>query len=292
MSAIPNFFKKHSDKFLLMGIFLFAHITFLFILIHIVILILHKPKKTGKLNKKYTETIRKITNNPNIEIREINNKTPSSFYYKGDIIYYTTGIKKLLTKDRQIISVLLHEYHHYEKNDKYKNTVCVTMMYVILYTLVNLKLKNPFRIDTYFFNNHFFAFFAFFIVQKLYLITFGKKIEYAADENTIKYGYKKEFIESLKILENYVQNKLKKELCSKQDSNEQCDKKIEKYMNIDAFFSEHPTFKKRVENIRKKYIKLSLYLISKQNINKDGILHTLDKHKSKIKEKLENLEEN
>ncbi|MFW6001865.1 MAG: M48 family metalloprotease [archaeon] len=196
-----------------------------------------------------TKKLRKITNDDRIEVYKISSKTPNAFNAGTPALYYFDGLQKTLKlKENEVIAILLHEYHHYNKKHVLKSSIAnVTLNWVILSILY--KYLGPIGFDFYLRLVHIFPWAPHKIIHA-YAI--GRPFEYAADTYAAKMGYGKELARSLIKLHKYVENEVCKNLSKRYKT------ACKVLLNVQGKFDEHPEVHKRVENIletHKKYIK-------------------------------------
>lgn len=202
----------------------------------------------GRKSNKLTKLIRDILNDEDVDVYLVADTSPNAFYAGGKGLYITTGLIRLLKKEKYVIATLLHEYGHYKERHVHKHLTYfgisnVAIMYAVMWlvTFLNpeLGLGRMLLVIFYFLGRN--------ITDTSINVLIGRKYEYVADSYAAKYGYKDEMIKTLKILERYMRNIL----CSKVSKGD-CDAMIEDLHRFD----EHPTFSRRVDVLSKAFTSL------------------------------------
>lgn len=211
------------------------------------LLITASMKSSLKVDKQLTTRLNKILKLPKSYIvHTVKDKEANAFACGGTHVFITTGLKKFLNP-REITAVLLHEVYHNKDLHIYKK-----MAYD--YPLFYLAVAGALGLGTVTMNP-ILGFIAFIMILKIakipYNITVGRRHERKADEYAIQFGYGQDLINALKKLEKQY---LK--LMGKQE----CDRMCQLINKIDEAIDEHPTIKKRIENILKKADKLGAIL--------------------------------
>jgi len=217
-------------------------ITFAFITVAINLIILliqlRLPRgfeRQGRIDKSLTEEVSKIVNDVDVNVWILDINMVNAFNIGTPDLYLTVPLLRKLKLSRgEIVGICLHEYGHYAgkhmRTIAYTNTAVGIMVPVILREFMDSTGA------------------AFYILSKILALLvsgvlrvyIGRPQEYFADSYAAKAGYGKDLISALNKLDWFV----RKQVC-KDKTKEQCDLMID---NISRF-DEHPTLKKRVENI-------------------------------------------
>ena len=204
-------------------------------------------EKVFKLNKPLTKRINNILGTTKWIVHLVRDPNPTAFSLgKGKHVFITTGLQKMLTQ-REVDAVLLHEVYHSKSLHTYKNLAYkYPLFYLIVAAAVSLPLTGGLPI---------LGVLAFTLMMKVhgipYEITLGRRHERKADEFAVKLGYGSELISALKKVEK---------LYLKQIAKRECGRICQMAEKIDDAIDEHPTTKKRIENILKKADKLGAVL--------------------------------
>jgi len=221
--------------------------------------------KTRKELTKYSTKISQIVQEQ-ITCYLVQDKTPNAFNAGGKTCYMTTALYNMLT-DKEIISVFLHEYGHYQKLHIYKTASVHFSSSILILAVVDFA-------SIVFLGLYFPAFVVILglIFGRSVADWYAKRNELEADEVAVKFGYRDEFISALKKLEAYT----RKDVCKKL-SKKDCESFFEDLQKNGT----HPAFKDRYEHI------LSLPSVAKaiayfaKNIHSNGWSQSLsDKIKS------------
>lgn len=194
-------------------------------------------KNAFKIDAGLTKTLKGILKDgKKWEVYIVPTQGITAFCMITPMMFLSQGLLKIMSK-REIEAIMLHEAGHIKNKDTWKFVFGYsTLMGILLGALV--AITGPAALGV--------SIFCYFIMDRLGLIQIllkrmiGRKAENRADSYAVKYGYEKELISSLEKLEKMF-NKNRPPctgLC----------KVIEK---INRALDEHPSVKKRVENILK-----------------------------------------
>ena len=177
-------------------------------------------------------------------------KEPNAFSLgMGRHIFITSKLHNLLT-DTEADAVLLHEVYHSSKKHAYKqlayNYPLFSLMLFVFSMAVTLPTALPLAMLILFTINH--------VGKIAYNVTIGRKMEYNADSFAAKNGYGKELISAFNKMKFWAESKMK---------NQTCGKICQLVNKIDRAIDEHPSDKKRIENILRHTKELSQALKSK-----------------------------
>lgn len=293
MKNIDEFLNESKSSYVLskygnIMIFLRLHLMFIIAILSLLVqLAFFRLYKPGKFNKKYTEIIKKITGDDKISVYSFNDSSPNAFYASGYSLYYTTGLEKLLSNEKELTSVLLHEYGHYNENHVTKAIMSTTVLWAFLYVVINVAQKKsdtPMMLRSL--TNDYLPLLLF-VINTIYAVTYGRKFEYKADSYAKKYGYEKEFIRSLKKIERYIISRLRSELCHKHDTKESCDEKVERSITAMELLDEHPSIKKRIERLKKSIVRAFSKVFIRSGGDVDKLLNLVNKYKILLNKKID-----
>jgi len=199
---------------------------------------LYKSKKDVYLEEKLKIILRDIGEDFGakiITVREFGMKDPNAFCAVGRALFYTSGLKKLLT-EKEIIAVLLHEYRHFKSLDAYTNFASRFGMMLLIAKIFPSTVRASLLIP-------WLALYFFVLILTTgvpYKLTLGRLAEYRADSFPAKYGYAEDLISALnKLTDYYKVNKPTSFLFAVLG-------KIDRIL-----VDEHPALSRRVENILK-----------------------------------------
>ena len=216
--------------------------TFFFIFIEVKSIQLQR-----KSNKYYTDLLRKITKDNEVEVYYLKDKEPNAFNIGTTSLYYTNGLFDLLDNEDEMIAVLLHEYGHYKGSHVWISTGTsiifgdIILTAVVHYFLYSITAGTGAASETVgWFVRFMIELFGKMNIQMFQNLTMGRHFEYVADSYAAKMGYGPELVSSLKKLQKYVEKIVCKGL-----TKEQCNQRIK---DLQAF-DEHPELQNRVENI-------------------------------------------
>jgi len=194
-----------------------------------------------KADNKLTKRLNKILGSGNkYKVHIYNTKEPNAFAMAfGNHIFVTTGLMKLLN-EKEIDAIMLHEAYHNKSMHIYKGLAYKYTFYYIAVGVViaagPLVTLAPVAVAL-----------VIFLMMKVseiaYNVTVAKRQEYNADSYAAKKGYGKYLISAFVKLEKHIKKLMQKETCGTM-----C-KLVNK---IDDALDEHPSDKKRIENILKK----------------------------------------
>lgn len=211
------------------------------------LLVTSNMKSSLKVDKQLTTKLNKILKPPKPHIvHVVSDKEPNAFAVGGRHVFITTGLKKFLSQ-RQTEAVLLHEVYHNKDLHIYKK-----MAYD--YPLFYMAVAGALALGTAT-AQPILGFLAFIMILKIakipYNITVGRRHERKADEYAVQFGYGQDLINALKKLEKQYMKAM---------ATQECDKMCQLINKIDEAIDEHPTTKKRIENVLKKANKLGAVL--------------------------------
>ena len=195
-------------------------------------------KKSLKINKPLTKKLNGILGTNKWVVQIVPDPSPNAFAAGGLHVFITTGLVKIL-EEREVLAVLLHEVYHNEKKHLAKRVGYDYSLYYLLTFIIALLTPGP--------QLFMLAVFAFHISLSIlripYSIIVGRKHEYGADENTIKYGYGDDLVSGFQKMEIWVAKAMKKQKCGS----------VCKLVNaVSRAIDEHPDMQKRIENILRK----------------------------------------
>lgn len=194
------------------------------------------------LDKERTDKMREILKDDKVRVFWIKASQPNAFNIGTRSLYYTTYLRKMLT-DKELESVLCHEYGHFVGKHMEKavaTDVSVGLLSGFIFSFIDLPamIKTKLVIILTMITKAF--------ASIGYNITFGRRHEYFSDSYAAKMGYKEELISSLHKIDKWVREKICKDL-----TKEECDDLL-KNMNK---WDEHPELKDRIDNILKSIVK-------------------------------------
>jgi len=195
-------------------------------------------KKSLKVNKPMTKKLNGILSTNKWVVQVVPDPSPNAFAAGGLHVFITTGLMKILN-EREAMAVLLHEVYHNEKKHMAKKLGYEYSLYYMLTFIISLLTPGP--------QLFFLAYFAFHISLSIlripYAIIVGRKHEYGADANTVKYGYADDLVSGFKKMEIWIAKAMKKQKCGS----------VCKLVNaVSRAIDEHPDMQKRIENILRK----------------------------------------
>lgn len=196
-----------------------------------------------EVDENMTNKINNILKSNEWYVHRYNTNTPSAFSLGfGKHIFFTSELEKILT-EKELISVLLHECYHSKNKHTFKD---MAFKYPLFYLMTYLCVTSI--TSTIFWP---LALFAVYLVNKIsklaYSIIVSRRMEYNADSYAAKMGYGKELSISLEKISDHS---------LKYSKSQTCDKWCQLINKIDNSLDEHPSDKKRVENILKHSDKL------------------------------------
>jgi len=181
-------------------------------------------KKSLKVNKPMTKKLNGILSTNKWVVQVVPDPSPNAFAAGGLHVFITTGLMKILN-EREAMAVLKLGYEY--------------SLYYMLTFIISLLTPGP--------QLFFLAYFAFHISLSIlripYAIIVGRKHEYGADANTVKYGYADDLVSGFKKMEIWIAKAMKKQKCGS----------VCKLVNaVSRAIDEHPDMQKRIENILRK----------------------------------------
>lgn len=190
------------------------------------------------LDKRMTETIRKIVNDDNVFVYMFKADVPNAFNTGTPEIYYTDRlVKDLRLTEDELISACLHEYGHYAGGHMRTIRFTNTATGIVIPILVR-EITRVFPDVVSYILGRIIAF----MVNSYLRVKIGRPQEYFSDSYAAKHGYGKPLVSLLTKLDQFV-----RKINCKDRSKEECDTLI----NNAAKFDEHPTTIQRVDNILK-----------------------------------------
>lgn len=193
-----------------------------------------------KVDKKLTERLNKILGSGNKYVVHIyNTKEPNAFAIGfGNHIFITSGLMKLLN-EKEIDAIMLHEAYHNKSMHIYKG---LAYQYTFYYIAVGVAMSLGMAMVSIPL-----IMLIIFLMMRVsdiaYKVTIAKRMEYNADSYAAKKGYGKYLISAFVKLEKHIKKIMQKQKCGVM-----C-KLVNK---IDSALDEHPSDRKRIENILKK----------------------------------------
>jgi len=212
---------------------------------------------TRKRDDHFTEKIRNIVKDSDVNVYVLpSKKEPNAFNLGTRSLYYTPMLKKMLT-DKEMIATLLHEYGHFKGKHVWK--LQATKSVIGISTSVLIGMVIPEKLKYYGVFAHLYI-----LLVSIGLIgrTMGQSYEIQADSFASKLGYKKELGSALQKLEKHFRFKV----CESLDKSE-CGTKMEKLADWDP----DPLIKDRI----KKISDIAVGLINKGEPESKGILHKI-----------------
>ena len=206
--------------------------------------------KQTKVSKKYSKQINRILKSGNKWIVHIYaSPTPNAFSFGfGRHLFLTSTVVKILTDD-EINSILLHEAYHSSKKHIVKELAYKYPFYYIVVFVIMNSVTSGIMFPL--------VFLAIFILDKVgdiaFDITIARRMEYNADSYAAKHGYGQELISALDKISNWIEAHTRKK----------CGKWCQIIRTLDKVISDHPSYKKRVENILKHTTQLAKVLKTK-----------------------------
>jgi len=178
-------------------------------------------------------------------VHKYKDATPNAFALKGNDVFITTGLIKLLN-EREQTAALLHETFHNKSLHTWKQ-VGVESSFV--YLIVFVSITSTITIFPGL------AFLVAYILKKSVNIAYarliGRRNEIKADEFATIHGYGHDLISAFNKMEKWAKSK---------KSNAPCDKICQIQRKISDAIDEHPSTKKRIEIILRKTNKLNQIL--------------------------------
>jgi len=200
--------------------------------------------KQIKVDPTLTKRLNKILDHPEKYIVHIfKDKSPNAFSMGfGKHIFVTSKLLKMLSS-KEIDAVLLHEVYHSKSKHMYQDLAYTyTTWYLAVFVAFSIPIISLPIVAI-----------IFFIMTQLldipYRITVGRIHEYNADSYAAKQGYGDYLISAFKKLEGYGKTLAEK-------SKKQCGTWCQVINKVDRALDEHPSDKKRIENILKVINKL------------------------------------
>ena len=201
-------------------------------------------KKKGKVNEKLTKKVRDITKDDRVEVLYVNDDDVVNAFSDGTttLYIYSGMVKRLGLTEGEVISILLHEYGHYQDKHTQKNiSLIIGSLFLGAYlgTLVG-KLNRVSGGDLLEMTRSGTGLGM--IVAVLAKLPMGRKFERYADQMMVNFGYKKEAAEAFKKLDFYM----RREICKKVSiQSGECSKMIKDLHMMD----EHPETRERINTL-------------------------------------------
>lgn len=190
-------------------------------------------KEDKQLSKKINKIFRK-ENQKDFKVIIIDDPGYNAYAVFTRTIYITKPLFKCLT-EREKVAISLHEISHIINKDLLKTTLLKTSLGAIIYTCVF-----PF-VQLFPFLSPTIMVFCYITSSAFSNRIIGRKFELRADDQAVKFGYKKEIISGLKKLN-------KKSVFRITPETTKIDKII---IKISQSLNEHPPLKERIEKIMK-----------------------------------------
>lgn len=223
----------------------------------------HKIVKDKKELTEYSKKISEILNEE-IVCYIVKDKTPNAFNAGQKYCYMTNKLYDMLT-DRERIAIFLHEYGHYKNNHHIKIIGFETTLGVltsvtintILYFSLGIILPPLAFIISLFLSRH--------LANKL-----SRLQEHDADQFAAQYGYQKDLVTGLKKIEDWVKEKICKDL-----KKEECKQALQAMSEN----STHPGFKERFKKIlQTKTIQRFIYVMSIRHNDRDDLYDLIKRY--------------
>jgi len=223
-------------------------------------------KHKTKIDVTITSKINKIVGKQDhYKIHIFSFNEPNAFTLGGKNLYYTTGLKKIMT-EREILSIMLHEVYHSKALHVLKSMavqypllmICLSLwMTFFIGTGAALAIAASAGVLGVFIN---ILVFNIVISTPTILdnITFGKQYEYNADSYAVKLGYGDALISAFKKIQKIENKQMKK-----------CTGVCQGISSINHTLDAHPEIQKRIENILKQKELAKLALDRKVSALKD-----------------------
>jgi len=198
-------------------------------------------KRAMKDNPKMSKKLNSILGTSKWVVKVVPDKSPNAFAAGGVHVFITTGLMKILN-EREQMAVLLHEvFHNKKKHMPKKLAYEYSLYYLIIFVIASM---TPVAVASFGVWLGILAFQISLSILKIpYAIIVGRKHEYGADENTVKYGYADDLVSGFKKMELWIGKVMKGQKCGS----------LCKLVNvISKSIDEHPDMQKRIENILRK----------------------------------------
>jgi Zn-dependent protease with chaperone function len=255
--------------------FAFVSVIFRIGLLFMSLIFMFIQTRFGKRNEKIEIKIQEIVNDTNVKVIRITSTDPNAFNSGIRTLYYTTGLERLLKNDKLLISVLLHEYGHFEGKHVIKS-VSMNMATGILFDTIIYYLiirRSKYASSDILILGGLISFMLHQMTVGIYIdVTKGREYEYYADSYAVKMGYGKEISKSLNLLNMWIRREFCKDEHGMPVSKGDCDDMMEQAFRFD----EHPTIDNRLNNIKeqikdaiknKKFFKAFRLMISIRKLN-------------------------
>lgn len=236
-----------------------------------------KPIKHTVLHHNLTNKFRKIVEDDKVEIYYAKSKSLNAFMVGDHRLYITVPLMQVL-EEREIISVLLHEWGHYKGGHIGKLNFTENIISIPLISALS-SLMIQFGLPTVVIMSLFFRWFGKKITRNVVNVILGRKYEYYADSYAAKHGYGHDLINALKKIDTYFRDIICEDL-----SEEEC----KLTMNQGSLFDEHPSLKHRISNILKtKIIKMNKLIDDKSDVvNVKRAFYIINKYNEIIDKKI------
>jgi len=198
-------------------------------------------KKSMKDQPKMSKKLNSIMGTSKWIVKVVPDKSPNAFAAGGIHVFITTGLMKLLN-EREQMAVLLHEVYHNEKKHMPKKLAYeYSLYYMIIFIIASITPVGA-AVGAVWLG--YLAFQISLSILKIpYAIIVGRKHEYGADENTVKYGYADDLVSGFQKMEAFYSKYMKQQQCGP----------LCKLVNVlSKTIDEHPDMQKRIENVLRK----------------------------------------
>ncbi len=214
-----------------------------------------KPIKGTILHHNLTNKFRRIVEDDKVEIYYAKSKSINAFMVGDHRLFVTVPLMQMLD-EREIISVLLHEWGHFKGGHVGKLSFTENIISIPLISAMSA-LMIQFGLPTIIITSLFFKWFGRKISRNTVNVILGRRYEYYADSYAAKYGYGQDLIHALRKIDEYFRDIICKDL-----SEEEC----QLTMSQGSLFDEHPSLKRRISNILKtKIVKMNKLIDDKSD---------------------------
>lgn len=197
-------------------------------------------EKNSQLQSEFRKILEGLGHPSNVYIEEMKEvEEPNAFCTIGSTLYYTKGLKKLLTK-RELMAVLLHEYNHFRGFHVYISMIQSISSKPLAVLIGSKYMKNK-ALTTATKVKTFLLVLSFLFIYSIgFNITVGRLMEYTSDGFAAKSGYGDDLISGLKKLEAWYKKRMGKP------------GRVEEILiRILMAIDEHPSLEDRIEYILK-----------------------------------------
>lgn len=163
-----------------------------------------------QLQSEFRKILKELGHPANVSIEEMKEiEEPNAFCTIGSTLYYTKGLKKILTK-RELMAVLLHEYNHFRGFHVYISMIQQLASKPLALIIISKYLKNKSMTSAVKIKAFLLILSFLFIYSVGFNITVGRLMEYTSDGFAAKSGYGDDLISGLKKLEAWYKKRMGK----------------------------------------------------------------------------------